>query len=301
MLTHVCSLSKFAGVTPGVYKTKVVIYSDDVKNTGDSLAEDISRTVQQPNDNGFLATLRYSCDLANAAFSASTSNHCAFITQIAQTTCVGAASEFHWEILGVLPRRDLQSSTKDVPSFTLWIKTMVDRGAATIGPRTDLSGKVVPPLTRDLGIKLRFRTNALAFTAPRGGSADEPTHSVDDFVRELLNNLWHSLRGRQFTSVVSWNEAVVLHLKDSFRRSKFDKYFELEDVWVKRKEFLSNKSLLQWVHEPPCLKEDLHGSSFSQGFESRVLNMRRMRCSGGVENKAAPLSVYTRHLNESTG
>ena len=267
------------------------MYTDEVLTiTSEELSEKISRCVPRPDNYDLLSTLRHSCDLANAVLSELPSAQHA-ITE--QKTALCTSSVRHWELRVVLSRQDLQTSTKNIPSFTLRAVTKVHKSVTKIGPCATFRGKA--PSLSPLAFEMHLRPKALQFAALLGGSADEPTHGVEDFVNELLDGLWHSLRGCQFTSFVSWNEAVVMHLRDSFSRSKFDRYLELEGIRVvaERSGGRSDSQSFQWVHEPPCLKASLHVVPLDQ---TPVLKLRHLRCPDAAKTADVPESVSTHHL-----
>lgn len=273
-------------------RTNISVYTDEVLTTSyEELSEKISRHVQQPDNDGFLSKLRYSCDLSNAVLSELPSAQHAITEQVVKRRFLKTGPLRHWEIRGVLSRQDLQTSTKNIPSFTLRVVTNVHKSLIKIGPCAAFQGKA--PSLSSLVFEMHLRPKALQFANLVGGCADEPTHGVEDFVNELLDGLWHSLRGCQFTSFVSWNEAVVMHLKDSFSRSKFDRYLELEGIRVFSERHEVSELSLQWMHEPPCSKASLHGAFLGA---TRVLKLRQLRSAEAVKTADVPESVSTHHL-----
>ena len=275
----------------GAQKTIISVYTDERGvDFSEKLSKDIYRCVQQPDNDGLLSTLRYSCDLANEALFKLPSARHAIVKQSMKHVPCKTGYLRHWEMLGVSSRQHLQSSTKSISSFTLRVMTKVDRDLLKIGPCA-----IKPPSLSNINLEMHLRTKALHSVAPLGGSADEPTHGVEFLLEGLLNDLWRSLRGCQFTSFASWNEAVVMHLKDSFGRSKFDQYLELESMRVISERTMPGATI-QWTHEPACLKASLHSFSLDNRLASHVLKLRHREIPKVVQSEATPMSVSTRYL-----
>jgi hypothetical protein len=273
--------------------TNVWTYTDDPEK---KLGEDILTCVQQPEDNNFLSTLTHSHDLAKAVLNALPSNRHALV-EIKRHYPSGASPYRRWQIIRLLSRQDLQSSTKDISAFTL--RVVIEGHPTEVGPCATFAGKA--SLLSNSTMELHLRPKALLPVATFGEFADKPTHSVDDFIRELLDDLWYSLRGCQFTSFVSWNEAVVTHLKDSFGRSKFDQYLDLESMKIiTERQRTKSTHALQWIHEPPRLEASLDGYSIGKLVLPHVLKLRHKGGPKGIENEAeAPMSVSTHYLHNS--
>jgi hypothetical protein len=279
----------------GSQKTEGFIYTNE-STILPELSEEVSRYVQQPDNEGLLSTLRYSYGLAKAVLSAWPSAQLAIIEQGATGSIPKGRRLRNWTIRGALSRRGLQSSTNDFPSFNLRAVTGMQGVRSHIGPSAAMTkGESMWSLTLDL----RLRPKILPPAGPFSESADISTQPVEDLVSKLVEDLWRSLRGQQFTSFVSWNEAVVTHLQSSFGRSEFDQYLELEDVRVVSERILPHSHTLQWIHEPLSLTASLQGWHLGNDSLSQVLKLRQ-RSPETVENEAAPMSVSLQHPYEST-
>ena len=278
-----------------------MVYADEVMTTSPKkLSENIFRCAQRPDNDSLLSTLRYSCDLANAVLAALSSARYAITEQSMKKIPSETDRLRHYEIRGVLSRHELQTNARVTPSFTLRAVAGVDKSNSKIGPNASFPGKILSPSY--LILEMHLRLNALHSVTPSGGLPNEPTQGVEDFVNELLGGLWRSLSDCQFTSFVAWNEAVVKHLTDSFSRSKFGQYLELEGMRViSGRTVLRGSQSLQWIHESPRLKESMYGFSLGKGPESHMLKLRHERSleAGGIG--AVPMSVPTHHLPVGEG
>jgi hypothetical protein len=276
----------------GTKTTRVWTYTDNFENR---LGHDIPRGVQQPEDNSFLSTVTYSNDLAEAALNTLPSNRHALV-EIKKRYHSEASFFRRWEFFRLLSRQDLQSSTKAISSFAL--RFVIEGHPTEVGPCATFAGEALPPSRSTM--ELHLRPKALSPVTTFGESTDKPTHSVDDFIRELLDELWQSLRGCQFTSFVSWNEAVVTHLTDSFGRSKFDQYLDLESMRViTDRQLIRGTHFLRYVHESPRLEASLHEYHIGK-LLPHVLKLRHKGGPQGIENEAeAPMSVSTNHPDNS--
>ena len=299
LLTQLDSTLKHIEKRSSSQKTGIIIYTDDSTATSfGKLSDEISRDVQQPDNDGLLSTLRYSYGLAKAVLFAWPSARLALIEQGMAGDIPKARRLRTWTIRGVLSRPDLQSTTKGIPSFILRITTSMDGVLSNIGPSAAASN------TQSLSaliIDLHLRSKALPPFVPLGESADESTQPVEDLVNKLVDDLWSSLRGRQFTSIVSWNEAAVMHLKESFGRSKFDQYLELENMRVVS-ERTAGAYVLRWIHEPQSLTANLQAFSVTNPSLTQVLKLRHKGSPQGIENEneTATMSVSTCYLCSST-
>jgi hypothetical protein len=279
---------------PNPLKTEVLIYADKwTPNPFDQLKEELPRHVQQPDNDDLRSTLRYSYRLAKAVLSALPSAQLALIVQGATGDVPKRKRLRNWAIRSVLSRRDLQSSTNDFPSFNLRVVTNMDGVLSNIGPSAATSGLSSP---WDLILDLHLRPKVSPPVAPHGESADKSTQPVEDLVSGLVEDLWSSLRGRQFTSVVSWNEAVVMYLTSSFGRSKFGQYLELEDMRVVSTLGSPGTHILRYIHDPPSSTANLQGWHLGNDSLFNVLKLRQ-RTATTIENEAAPMLVS---LHQST-
>jgi hypothetical protein len=152
------------------------------------------------------------------------------------------------------------------------------------------------PSPLSLSVELHLRPKTSPPLTVLGKSVDAPRQSVEDFARELLDDLQHSVLVCKFTSVVSFNEAVTMQLKDSFGRSKYSQYLELESVRVISDRRLSaGNQIIQWIHEPPSLSASLYEFSLGKNSESSTINLRHKKSSEIAEVKADSMSVFTLH------
>lgn len=276
-------------------KTGITTYTDGTTATPHrKLSDEISQEVQQPDNDGLLSTLRYSYELAKAVLFAWPSARFVFVEHGTAGAIPKARRLRTWTLRGVLSRQDLQSTTNGIPSFILRITTSMDGVLSNIGPSAAASN------TQSLSaliLDLHLRPKALPPCVPLGESADESTQPVEDLVNKLVDDLWSSLRGRQFTSVVSWNEAAVMHLKESFGRSKFDQYLELENMRVVSERY-AGAYVLRWIHEPLSLTANLQAFSVSNPSLTQVLKLRHKGSPQDVENETetATMSASTCYL-----
>ncbi|GAB7334445.1 hypothetical protein MBLNU13_g06447t1 [Cladosporium sp. NU13] len=195
-----------------------------------------------------------------------------------------------WELATLVSRKDPHSSTENISSFVLSVVTNPNKQLKNIGPRS-----FPGPLTLNVELHLRPKTSPLL--AAIGKSVDEPRQSVDEFVRELLDDLQQSVFVCKFTSVVFLNEAVAMHLKDSFGRSKYNQYLELESVRVLSGWQVSGNQI-RWIHEPPTLNASLYEFSLGKGIESHMIDLRHRKSPEVAEVEATPATSAQNVSNE---
>ncbi|GAB7334444.1 hypothetical protein MBLNU13_g06447t2 [Cladosporium sp. NU13] len=210
---------------------------------------------------------------------------------IARHTIAGMAGTLsQWELATLVSRKDPHSSTENISSFVLSVVTNPNKQLKNIGPRS-----FPGPLTLNVELHLRPKTSPLL--AAIGKSVDEPRQSVDEFVRELLDDLQQSVFVCKFTSVVFLNEAVAMHLKDSFGRSKYNQYLELESVRVLSGWQVSGNQI-RWIHEPPTLNASLYEFSLGKGIESHMIDLRHRKSPEVAEVEATPATSAQNVSNE---
>ena len=251
----------------------------------ETLAADIARVVRQPKDESLLSRLHSSHEFAKAVLLKLPSTRHVYIRRSGPEKVNGMALH-----LGTsMSRNDPLSSTENTSSFVLSVKFKLERNSKNIGPSYS-------PSPSKLRLELHLRPKASLFLAALGKSADEPIQSTEGFAAELLDDLRRSVLLCKFTSVVSFNEAVAVHLKDSFCRSKYDQYLELESVRVYSSRRAPGRYYIRWIHEPSCLNTSLYRFDLGYGEGSHMIRLRHKKSPEAGEVKANPMSVFTLYL-----
>jgi hypothetical protein len=260
------------------------LYTQDATHMSqETLAADIARIVRQPKDESLLSKLHSSHEFAKAVLLKLPSTRHVYIRRFGPET-VNAMKALHLSTL--MSRNDPHSSTENTSSFILGVSSKLESNSKNIGPSYSPS----PSMLR---LELHLRPKASLFLAALGKSADEPIHSTKGFATELLDDLQRSVLLCKFTSVVSFNEAVAVHLKDSFCRSKYDQYLELESVRVSSTRRTPGGSQTRWIHEPSCLNASLYACKLGKGDGSHMMRLRHKKGPEAGEVKANPMSVST--------
>lgn len=288
-LPHLCRQIvrlEYANKRPGNFHAFLYM-NDAIYMSREYLAADIAQFAQQPKDGSFLSTLHSSHEFANAALTKLPSTRHAFIRQNV-AGLVGTLRQ--WELITLMSRQDHHSSTENISSFVLCAVANLEEDLKSIGPSPS-------PGPLSLSVELHLRPKTSPPLTVLGKSVDEPRQSVEDFAREILDDLRHSVLVCKFTSVVTFNEAVTMHLKDSFGRSKYSQYLELESVRViSERRLPAGNQIIQWIHGPPSLSASLYDFSLGNNIQSNTINLRHRKSSEIAEVKADPMSVSTLHL-----
>jgi hypothetical protein len=207
----------------------LVVSSAPISASSEGPRHDLAGRVQAPADEDISSTLRYSHDVTNATLSAFPNAQDVLIRHVWR-----APSGSQGDVLRSCSLSGVQSAKNAWFNdghnlFTLRIDPCLHATSYMIGPcktYPHVAGSV-PAMFQ---IELQLQPKASPPFTSVGRSNNDPIQSVDDVARELVNHLQNSLRGCEFTSVVSWNEAAVLHLEESFRHSKLRHFFELESI-----------------------------------------------------------------------
>jgi hypothetical protein len=207
----------------------LVVSGAPISAASEDPRRDLAGRVQAPADEDILSTLRYLHDVTNATLSAFPNAQEVFIRH-----AWGAPSGSKGNVLRSCSLSGFQSAKKALSNdghdlFTLRIDPHLHAKSYMIGPcktYPHVAGSG-PAMFR---IELQLQPKASPPFTSVGRSNNDPIQSLDDVARELVNHLRNSLRGCEFTSVVSWNEAAVLHLEEAFRHSKLRHFLELASI-----------------------------------------------------------------------
>jgi hypothetical protein len=227
--------------------------------------QDLAGRVQAPADEDILSTLRYSHDVTNATLGAFPNAQGVLIRHPWQ-----APSGPQGDILLSCSLSGVQSAKKASSNdghslFTLRIEARLHATSYMIGPC-----KTYPHVAGSGPSLFQFELQLQPKASPPftsvGRFDKDPIQSVDDVARELVNHLQNSLRGCEFTSVVSWNEAAVLHLEKAYRHTKLRHFLELASIKLnlERKGYFSawnrlhEHSRSRWMGYPRALNSLLY-------------------------------------------
>jgi hypothetical protein len=277
------------------WKRQLSVFSDDLSPTSpDKLKKDFAWFYHQgPEDDSFLSALNYAHDTARAALSVSPSTQHALVRH--------NQAGFHaygppllqlksWALLGVLSRQYPSSNAKKTCAFHLRIGAVTSADLFKIGPCDKYS---IVGASLHLNIELRLQPKILPLHASLDKSANALTQSVTDVVTDILGMLRQSLLGREYTSGVSMNEAMAMHLKEHFRHSKLEQYLELESISLTCDPNLQGPESpsFRWVHEGPRLRTSPYYGVLGGRVLPRLSKYRRARIRKSAEKRATLMSV----------
>jgi hypothetical protein len=270
-------------------KTQLSTFTDDKNNAHPvDIEKGFALLNQGCDDNSFLSELHYSYDAAYAALTTSPSTRHASARQIRHWFRAHGSGHLKlrsWALNGVLSRQRPSSDAEITSSLALRIAALMDGGLSRIGPCNKYSGVGT---TFDFVFELRFQPKTLAFHASLDKSAKEPTQNVTDLVTDILGKLQESLRGREFTSVISMNEAMIMYLKEHFCHSKLEQYLELEGINLVCNQVLKGGRSVRWVHEAPRFQVSPYYGDLGTRVLPSLCKYRQGRNRDATKKEATP-------------
>lgn len=233
----------------------------------------------EPDNNCILTVMHHLHDMANAAFSISDS--------IQKTTMKQKSGHLirdklvrAWSLQCDASRGDVHTNEQSIPSSILRISTRgLGSYSCQFGPRKSSSN-----FGNDaINIELQLLPKSKLSLGHAGTSNDCLTASVENVADELVSGLRQALSNREFTSGVSWYEAAVKHLQESFRHSVLGQHIELKEIRIMNT-YTSSDSIIKWRHE----------SSVADPFRGlfRWFKQYNGTTRTSAEAGQAPMSVY---------
>jgi hypothetical protein len=237
-----------------------VVSGASIPASSDDIRHDLAGRVQAPADEDILSTLRYSHDVIDATLSAFPNAQDVWIRHSWKAPDwrkpLGGDALGGCSFYGVRSTKNASSKDGNI-SFILRIVPRLHAKSFKIGPcKAYMDPNGIRSNTDSLQIELRLQSKASSLFTLVGRSNNDPIQSLDGLARQLVNHLEKSLCDREFTSVVSWNEAAVIHLEESFRRSKLGHCLELESI----------KLVFEQLHKGAVCSTRLHEHSRSRSM-----------------------------------